>query len=93
MIPLPSTHLCRRCLSKRIQKKMGDGLNMKISFYFMSLLLLYLVVGCDSNPSNEVNEIELVEDNTRLDEKQDGSIDSQTVERYVELISSIALIA
>ena len=50
----------------------------------MSLLSLFLVVGCDSNPSNG-DEIELVEDNTRLDEKQDGSIDSQTVEWTIYL--------
>ena len=59
---------------------------MKITFYFISLLLLFFVVGCDlsSNQFNEVNERELdhkvVENNTSLDEKQDGSIDSPNVE-------------
>ena len=59
---------------------------MKIRLNFL-LLLLFLVVGCDlsSDKSNEVNEIEqddkvVVEDNTKLDEKQDGSIDSSNEE-------------
>lgn len=51
----------------------------------MSLLLLFLVVGCDlsRDQSNEVNEIEL---DKEVDEEQDGSIDSQNIEWtiYVE---------
>ncbi|KGR77693.1 hypothetical protein [Ureibacillus manganicus] len=55
---------------------------MNINLYILTLLLVFILVGCDSSKSNEVNEIELdnkiIEDKPKLDEehKQIHSIDN-----------------
>lgn len=63
-------------------------LNMKFCLYSLTLLLVFLVVGCDSSSdqSNEVNEIDIdkkvIEDNTSLDKNQklDESVDSTSAQ-------------